>query len=288
MRALLLGLAACVAEPGGFSSAPPVTVGVYDGFAAAQPVAIRGYAGSAMEPFITRDGAFLLFNNSNDKSVDTNLQVARRVDATTFDYLGELTAADSTSLDGVATVAADGAMYFVSTRSYDQSLSTIYAATFADGVATTPALVMPISRREPLVVNFDVEVSADGHDLYFVDAAFSTDGVPQQADLVIATDLARRDDSADLLAWVNSSALEYAAAISVDERELFFTRVDAITADASPAIYRSERASIDDAFSAPQLVVDGFVEGPSIGPAGELYYHHCEEGTCAIWVSSRR
>jgi hypothetical protein len=37
-----------------------------------QPVAIEGYTGDAMEPFISPDGRFLFFKNSNDAKVDTN------------------------------------------------------------------------------------------------------------------------------------------------------------------------------------------------------------------------
>ena len=35
-------------------------------FGSRQRVSIRGYSDHAMEPFLTRDGRFLLFNNSND------------------------------------------------------------------------------------------------------------------------------------------------------------------------------------------------------------------------------
>jgi hypothetical protein len=287
----MIAFAGCIPEPGGFSDLPPTTGAAYTAFAAPTPVAIRGYDGTAMEPFITRDGTYLLFNNSNDASVDTNLQLARRVDATTFTYVGELTGADSTSLDGVPTVSADGTLYFVSTRDYDNSLSTIYSATFAAEQASGVALVPNISRKQTLVVNFDVEVSADGNDLYFVDAGMTRDGVPQHADLVLATrsngEFVRRAD--DLLVNVNSTSLEYAAAISSDELELFFTRVDAITADAMPTIYRAARTSLDEPFGIPQHVdaAEGFVEGPTVASDGSVYYHRCDGGTCSIYRITR-
>ena len=291
MRALvLLVVASCIPEPGGFSASAPTLGPAYTAFGAPVRVAINGYTGTAMEPFITRDGAYLLFNNSNDAAVDTNLQLARRVDAVTFDYVGGLAGANSTSLDGVPTVAADGTMYFVSTRSYDATLSTIYTATFANETAANVALVPSISRRETLVVNFDVEVSADGNDLYFVDAGMNRAGVPQHADLVLATrdgdGFSRR---AGVLDNVNSTALEYAAAISADELELFFTRVDAITAEAMPTIYRAQRGSLDEPFGIPEHVdaALGFVEGPTVAPDRSLYYHRCESGTCSIYRITR-
>jgi hypothetical protein len=291
---VVLAFAGCIPEPGGFSAAAPAIGPSYTEFVDPMPVAIRGYTDSAMEPFITRDGAYLLFNNSNDPSVDTNLQLARRVDDLTFDYLGELTGADSSSLDGVPTVAADGALYFVSTRDYDNSLSTIYRASFAGETASSPALVPGVSRQQLLVVNFDVEVSADGNDLYFVDAGMNRDGVPQHADLVLATrdgdSFVRRPDSAEIFANVNSTALEYAAGISADELELFFTRVGAVTADARPTIYRAARTSIDEPFGVPEHVdaAEGFVEGPTLAPGGRvLYYHRCDGGTCSIYRVTR-
>ena len=61
----------------------------------AQAVAIYGYAGWAMEPFVTRDGRYLLFNDSNVAGRDTDLQYAERVDDTTFRYRGELTGANA-------------------------------------------------------------------------------------------------------------------------------------------------------------------------------------------------
>jgi len=36
-------------------------------FARPEPVRIEGYDDHAMEPFLTRDGRVLLFNNSNDQ-----------------------------------------------------------------------------------------------------------------------------------------------------------------------------------------------------------------------------
>ena len=82
-------------------------------FANLEPVTIRGYSGDAMEPFITRDGRYLLFNNRNDPSVDTQLHFAERVDDVTFDHRGELLGANSAALDGVPSLDSAGTLYFV-------------------------------------------------------------------------------------------------------------------------------------------------------------------------------
>jgi hypothetical protein len=59
----------------------PVSAGVEnesDLYTRAEPVRISGYAGSAMEPFLSPDGRYLFFNNENDPNVDTNLYFAER------------------------------------------------------------------------------------------------------------------------------------------------------------------------------------------------------------------
>jgi hypothetical protein len=57
-----------------------------------------------MEPYLTRDGRYLLFNSSNAPGVDTDLHVARVVDELTFAYQGPIRGANSPVLDGVPTL----------------------------------------------------------------------------------------------------------------------------------------------------------------------------------------
>lgn len=134
----------------------------YTGFAEPEQVTIAGYEGDAMEPFLTRDGAYLLFNNRNDPSVNTNLHWARRIDDLTFEYMGEIGGTATADLEGVSTMDTQGTLYFVSTRSYSTTFSTLYSCQFADGVVTDVQLVPGVSRAEPGLVNFDAEISADG------------------------------------------------------------------------------------------------------------------------------
>ena len=74
---------------------------VSDLYVEPQPITIAGYSGSAMEPFISPDGRYLFFNNSNDPGVNTNLQFAERTGKLTFRYLGELPGVNSAVLDAV-------------------------------------------------------------------------------------------------------------------------------------------------------------------------------------------
>src|SRR5262249_6289471 len=143
-----------------------------EGWGLPQRVTIRGYDGHAMEPFLSRDGRWLLFNNRNQKPDNTNLHWAERIDDVTFDYRGDIAGANTESLEGVATLDQRGLLYFVSPRSYDQTLCTLYQAAWHDGAVADVRLVEGISRKEKRWVQFDVEVAADGNTLYAVDSYF--------------------------------------------------------------------------------------------------------------------
>ena len=103
-------------------------------FANPTRVTINGWSDTAMEPFLSRDGAYLFFNNSNAPNVDTNLHYARRVDDLTFDYVGPLDGANSTVLDAVASEDDAGTFYFITLRSYATDLVTLYRGAFSGGV----------------------------------------------------------------------------------------------------------------------------------------------------------
>lgn len=265
----------------------------YRAFAPPQRVEIRGYDDDAMEPFLSRNGRFLFFNNRNDPAVNTDLHHAERVDSLTFDYLGPLDPVNTAALEGVPTMDRAGTFYFVSTRSYDETRSTLYQGRFDDGVVSDVRLVPGVSREEAGIVNFDVEVSPGGDTLYFVDARFGAQG-PETADLVIAerdgARFVRTPDSDDILRRVNTDALEYAAAISSNGLELFFTRVGSVEGGATPSIYRTTRRSVEAPFGEPQRVaaIDGFVEGPTFAPEDQAVYYHKRDGERFVIYRVRR
>ena len=247
-------------------------------------VTIHGYQGDAMEPFLTRDGRYLLFNNSNDPSVDTNLHYAERIDGLTFAYRGEIAGVNTPALEGVPTMDREGGFYFVSSRNWAATLSTVFRGRFSAGHVASVELVPGVSRQEPGIVNFDVEVSPDGNDLYFVDGRLGTGGgAPQTADLVLAhrsgSSFERAGDSSTIFRLINTPALEYAAAISADGRELFFTRYDPAKSS-PPSILRAVRKSKSKPFGAPQPVaaIAGFVEAPALSPDGLSLYYHKKDG----------
>ncbi len=287
---LVVALGACKAEKNLVVPPPDASFGV------PRRVAMRGYGGNLMEPFLSRDGGRLFFNNLNSAPENTNLHWATKVNDSTFQYQGEIAGVNTPELEGVPTLDAADNLYFVSLRSYSSSLSTIYQATLAGGAATNVQLVNGISRQEPGWVNFDVEVSADGNQLYFVDGKLTSSGIPQSADLVLAgktsTGFARLPASAALLRNVNTSALEYAASIASDGLSLYFTRLQLpITAASIPEILVATRPTPADAFGEVKRIasITGFAEAPTISPDGkQLYFHQKVNNVYALFVVSRK
>jgi hypothetical protein len=254
-------------------------------------VTIRGYDGDAMEPFVTPDGRYLLFNNRNDPRIDTNLHFARRIDESMFQYGGELRGANTPALEGVPSADRAGNLFFISTRSYKETLSTLYRGRFVDGAMSDVRLVGGVSRRQPGSVMFDAEIAAEGNTLFVVDGEFTGGPHPKSADIVIAVrdgaEFRRVASSAELLKNVNTATLEYAPAVSSDLLELFFTRA---TGSGPPAILRTRRRSAAEPFERPQRVaaIAGFVEAPALSGDGRaLYYHKLEGGRFLIYRISR-
>jgi hypothetical protein len=274
-------LATLVAACGsGNMAASPTT-----GAAPPQEVAIAGYSGITMEPFVSRDGRFLLFNNSNDPGTDTDLHFASRVDDLHWTYGGPIAGVNSAALDGTPTMDRDGRLFFVSLRSYAQTACTIHSARFAAGAASDVQLVDSICRHEPGVVNFDVDVEASGTVMTFVDSHFGANGQPQDAVLVLArwngSQFVRSADSATVLAAVNAgTGLQYAQALSADQLTLWFTRLASVSGGALPQIWRARRGTATAPFDAP-VRIDGlgdFVEGPALSADEKLLYFHRKVG----------
>lgn len=259
-------------------------------------VSILGYSGDAMEPFVSRDGKILFFNNLNEPQVNTNLYWAERVDDLHFRYRGEIQGVNTAALEGVASMDRDGNFYFVSNRSYDQTASTLYRGKFANGSITGIELVPGVSLAKGGIVNFDAEISADGNTLYFVESQFSIFHQPQSAIILIArrsgNTFVRDAASEALLKTVNDpDALDYAPATTADELEIYFTRVNKDHPEVhGPQIFVAKRASRALLFGSPLRIgaITGFVEGPTLSPDGKsLYYHRKEDGHFVIYRVTR-
>lgn len=265
-------------------------------FEGSQKVTITGYADHLMEPSLSRAGNILMFNNSNDPLVNTNLRWAIRVNDSTFEYKGEITGVNTESLEGVPSMDNNGILYFVSTRDYDATLASIYKSNFLDGVVSNVTQVAGISKNQIGWLNFDVEIDSAGETLYFVDGRFDQFGGPYEANIVIAKkvngEFERLASSDEILKNINTDALEYAACISASNLELYFTRLKVpISPSSEPEIFVATRSSPEAAFQAPSKIesIKGFVEAATISPDGNTLYYHKKDtnGTCALYFTSR-
>jgi hypothetical protein len=70
------------------------------------------------------------------------------------------------------------------------------------------------------------------------------------------------------IASINSPADDSRPALSLDEKELWFTR----TYEGSPAIFRSLWKS--NAWQEPELIISGFAGEPSVDQVGNIYFTH--------------
>jgi hypothetical protein len=257
------------------------------------PVTIEGYSDHTMEPFLSRDGETLFFNNRNDPPRETDLHSARRIDDHTFRYRGRVAGANSADLDGVPTLSRAGRFCFVSPRSYRETLGSIWCGLWDGQGLAQPALQPQASPRVPGRLMFDVEIDAAGTVLLLSDGRFGAGGFPRTADLRQARwrdgafHLEPRDDA--LFAALNTRALEYAAAVSADGLEIAFTRLEGGPLLARASLWTARRAQVGAAFAAPARItaVTGFVEAPTYAPDGALYYHRRESGRFALWRIAR-
>ena len=243
-----------------------------------QPVRIVGYDGDAMEPFLSRDGRMLFFNNRNDPKVDTDLFWAERIDGLDFRFRGPVIGANSRDLDAVASMDADGEFYFVSARDYARTGALIHRGRFRDGRVDGVEVVSGLASKARPGFSFDAEISADGGRLYYVESRRGA----HESRLAVADRRAGgfvKDPRSDaMLRAVNAPGLVYAPATTADGLELFFTRAAPrlfVLLD-TPKIYQSHRRSVDEPFGPPERIaaIQGFAEAPTISPDGlSLYYH---------------
>jgi Tol biopolymer transport system component len=268
----------------------------YDEFGAPQPVLIEGYDGSAMEPFISSDGQQLLFNTSNAPPGVPSLQLASHVAGQDFDYQGELPGEavnEPGDLSGTPSMDVDGELFFVSNRSYEQTLSTVYSGVLSGGSVTGVHLVRGVSAARPGLVDFDASISSDGEALYVSIGDFSSGTGPTSATIALfdrsADGFTVDPIGAKLLKAVNKPrTLDYAACVSSDGLEIFFTR--AKPPKSEPAIYRAYRRKLGKPFGHVQRVsaISGFSEAPSLTADGRtLYYHHLSNGQFEIETVTR-
>ena len=294
MRRLILCLAALgalLAAPSGVAARPAPA---WATFGAAQPVTILGYADHAMEPFLSRDGAILFFNNRNDPPEQTDLHWAERIDDLTFRYRGKITGANSAALDGVPTLARNGRLCFISTHSYATTFATVHCGAWKNGAITGFALQTGASVKRLGRVVFDLEINPAGDQLVLADGEFQGGPAPVKADQRLARlgaegfRLTPADDA--LFAAINTRALEYAAATSADGLLLAFTRLEGRPPLVRFSTWMARRDAPSRPFGPPVRIdaIKGYAEAPTFSPDDRaLYFHRREGDRFTIWRVAR-
>lgn len=281
-----------------------------------RPVAIRGLplgAGgtpiSTEEPFISRDGRLLLFNSAKQEN-NKDLHFAEW-QGDHWRYRGEIGPGGNNpkEVQGNPTMDRAGNLYFV-----DSGTDTMVRAgrfQVASGALEKLHDVtgFPLKRvqlfAQKIHGNMGVELSADGDTAYFSRATWALSGLRIRT--IIASDLllARRQgeefvydesEARRILARINTDDLEYAASISEDGLELFFTRLPRAAIQSGQLrsqIMRATRAKTTEPFGQPEIIhaigTSHFVEGPAISPDGKtLYYHQREDDKFRIYQVTRR
>jgi hypothetical protein len=286
-----------------------------------RPVNIQGYSGDAMEPFISRDGKILFFNNFNGEMTpnggenDTDIHFAERIDDTSFQYKGKVFGAstneipNNNELEAVPSSDKNGNIYFIRTLDYLNAqspdyLSSIFMGVYALGSITNIKSLPNLKMDRPMgespmagELNFDAEIHYEGKQLYFAEGIFSGNPLPDKADIGIANEnngiFEVDPDSRNLFAEVNTDALEYAPSISTDNLELYFTRgIGSLQTGFDFGIYTATRKFESEPWSNVKRIdnITGeFLEAPSISFDGKLLYYHQKIGDVfMIYMTQRK
>lgn len=272
--------------------------GKYEGFSSPQQVSLPGYQGSAMEPEISPDGEYLLFNTSNVAPNIPQLELATRTGPGAFEFDGPLPGEgvnEPGELSGTPSLDREGDLYFVSPRFYAETLGTVFTGRFEAGSVSGVHPVQGISGETPGLVDFDVAVSPDGASIFASVGDYRT-GSLSAAHIALydragASFLPDPSSTRLLHAVDKSGMLDYAAAVSSDGLELFFTRaIPAKGAKGQPTVYRAARSRITKPFGHVQRIgaISGFAEAPSLSDDGStLYYHALTGGVFRIMSVTR-
>ena len=265
-------------------------------FGHVKPVTIGGYDGDIMEPFLSRDGRFLFFNNSNARRENTNLHYAKFLNDSTFLYVAPLKNVNTDQLDAVASMDTERRFYFTSSRSYAVTFSTLHHGIFEGGAVTDIQLVQgKLSPKKAPFLNMDAEISADGQHLYFtINEMNVIFGRPKTSDIQVAEKQGDTfeilPDSDAIMQRINTDKLEYAPCTSADELELFFTRANLRTGQFK--ILHARRATLDEPFGLPEVLIGSqgnIVEAPTITPDGQtLYFHAKKNGKFRLFKMDRK
>ena len=253
---------------------------------------------STEEPFISRDGRFLFFNtgkNENNKdlhyaecvnnkwiyrdSMKPNINDSKEVQATpTMDKNYNFLYLD-TAINSMIRIAK-----------FSPNNGKLHSLRDVDGIPTKKVEFM----NQKFIGNMGVEISSDGRYMFFSQATWKlkmsingfTIGKLLSSNILFSRKkgnkyIYNKAETKHIMMHINTQNLEYAASISSDGLELFFTRFllsDYNTGKIRSRIMHSTRTTLSSPFSEPEMIEtigsSDFVEGSAISADGkELYYH---------------
>jgi len=249
---------------------------------------------STEEPFISRDGRFLFFNsgkNENHKDLHYAELIKKK-----WVYRGQMGSDINTKkfVEANPTMDENNNFFYIDTSVHRMvSLAKFSPET---GQLSGKGEFRNIPSRQMKIVdnklhgNMGVEISADGKTLYFSRAVWELRD--KDVGRVLSSNVfflvkKNRDyffdrmQSRKIMQNINTSDLEYAASISSDGLELFFTRISLEAfkkGKIRSKIMHSTRSSLSLPFNPPQMIKSigaaDFVEGPALTNNNkELYYH---------------
>lgn len=255
-------------------------------FGPEKKVTITGLTHDAMEVFISADEQTLFFNSLNSGG-NTNLYYATRVDDTTFTYVGLVGNTYDPSidhLDGVPSLDVNDRFFWVSLRDYPTIYENLLNSDYSGGgVTSIKHTYGDFNVYLPGWLIMDAAISYDGDLLYYVNAYFNSCpfGMPCDAMLGVAekvndTTFNKLPNTDGIFSNVNDpNYIVYAPQVTVDGKELYFTRILDGTVNSELCV--SVREDVADTFSLPTVIYsnNGFVpEAISITQdKSKIYYH---------------
>ena len=259
-----------------------VNVSDSDLYGSESPVEIIGYEGHAMEPFLSRDGKYLFFNNLND-AINTSLHYATKISDTSFSYQGEVVGVNGEPphLDAVASMDVNNDFYFVSLRNYPTIFENIQKGSFVDGnVSNVKPLDADFYVKKRTWIAMDVEIDSSGQQLYFTIAHINNPPIPTEANIGVAnksngTFLVDKN-SKNIFQNINTENPEYAPSISSDGLMFSFTRFDG----KDTQVLIAERNSIVEPFGEPKRIpiIGRTPEAVTFSPESKSIYYHKNNG----------
>ena len=233
------------------------------------PVTLNGWTlGDAMEPFISPDEQYLIWNSDNN-GVDTKLYYATRVNDSTWNFVGEIQGANQPNnpqLNAVPDLDSNGVFIWTSARGYPQESNNLWMGDFNAGTVSNIRRVRGDFYKDPLKgwIEMDHGISLDGQILVTNNARFAGSKCNGPCDTEMGLAQKVNDstfntlpNSSTIMAAINqSNYVFYAPYISPNLLEIYYTRIpDTVFSPTDMGeIMVATRSNTSAAFGQPQVL----------------------------------